>query len=107
MGTVNPRAHVYAAQIGANSAEMAAQGQRVKAAILIQAARHNKTGDYMSAVRVRRSPGPTVRDTIVETTDPNALSIEYGHWWVIDGVRIKWVQGIRIFNKAFNILKRG
>lgn len=109
MGYVYPNAGIEAARIGGSDPEMDVVAARAKLAVLAAAAPHTKTGNYARKVTVKNVPGKSrVRDRLIEATDRESLKIEYGHWWVTPmGIRVKWVKGIRIMNKAFDALKRG
>lgn len=109
MGQVYKNAGIEAARIAGLSPEMDAQAAKAKAVVLGVLASHNKTGSYARRVAVRNVAGQRgVRDRVVEARDPQAMAIEYGHWWVTpEGRRIKWVRGIRVFNRAYDILKKG
>lgn len=102
---VYKNAHVAAATAAGDHPEMDAAANRVKAAILATAARHRKSGDLNRSLIIT-----TVgrgKDRLISSTDPNILSIEYGHWRNnADGQR-EWVEGIRVFNRAYTALKNG
>lgn len=66
---------VVAAQV-AHAPEMLAKAEEAKAAILVFAAAHNKTGHYAGKIAVR--PANRV-DYEVAATDPAAAHIEFGH----------------------------
>ncbi len=109
MGQVYRNAGIEAARIAGNSPQMDATAQRTRGAILGVLASHNKTGHYASGVHTSNVRGRNgVRDRLVEVTDPNALSIEYGHWWITPlGIKVKWIKGLRIVNRAFDLMKGG
>lgn len=104
MGVVYPNASIEAARIGGQSPQMDAAAARTKSAVLAQLASHNKTHAYAARVSVKNVPGKRrVRDRVVSTSDPQALHIEYGHWFVDKYTleKIKWVNGLFIFRNAF------
>lgn len=108
MGAVFANAGYEAARVGGDSPEMDAQALRAKSVVLAVAAPHTKSGQYNTRVKIVADTAGNrgVRHLCVISTDPNALSIEYGHWWVTpEGEVVKWVEGIRIFNRAYDILK--
>lgn len=106
MGQVYPNAGYAAARIAGEDPAFDALAARVKLTILAVAAPHTKTGHYDSSVRIRSEKQKGVRHRVVEVTDPEALKIEYGHWWITPlGVKVKWVKGIRIVNRAYDLLK--
>lgn len=107
MGTVYATAGPEAAKIAGRSPEMDAAAAKTKAVVLALAAGHTKTGNYARNVRSANVRGKNgVRDRLVETTDPAAVSIEFGHWWVTpEGKRIKWIKGLFIFVRARGIVK--
>lgn len=109
MGQVYKNAGIEAAKIGGLDPAMDALAGRTKATILGVSAPHTKTGRWNSSVKTENVRGRSgVRDRLVSVTDPNAMQIEYGHWWVTpEGRRIKWVKGLRLVSKAFTILKGG
>lgn len=111
MGSVDKRAHIYAANYASwhHAALFNEKAAHVKAVVLATIAPHNKAGDLSRSIQIRvRIVGGGVRDLVVESTDPQWPWIEYGHWTVPneDGEK-KWVPGIKVFNRAFNILKKG
>lgn len=108
MGYVQPTAYIHAARVGGDSAEMDATAVRVLGIVTAVAAPHSKTGDYVRALGIRAVYGPSrIRDLLVESTDRNALSIEYGHPWITpEGDYVRDIPGIRIFGRAFDIAKR-
>ena len=82
---------------------MDAAAERVKAEVKSRAARHHDTGAFADSFDVRadlyRERG--VMDRVIESDDPAALSIEYGH---LQGERgsgeRKFIPGQFIFNRA-------
>lgn len=93
--------------MGGNSPEMDVAAARVLATVLGVAAPHTKTGAYNSRLRVKKVAGRNgVSDRAVTTTDPQALAIEYGHWWITpEGKKVRWIKGIRIFNRAYSLMR--
>lgn len=109
MASVTAFAHITAAREASHYPEMAAGALKVKAALLGTIAGHTKSGNLAASIHIRdRVTKAGIVDKLVESTDPNILSIEYGHWWLnpITG-KEQWVEGIRVFWKAYNILKLG
>lgn len=75
-----------AAHLVGESAIMDAAARRIKGRVLAEAARHKQTGAYMASIHIRKvrppahvTPGHYVKDRVIYTDDPAALSIEYGH----------------------------
>ena len=93
-----------AAGVAGLDPEMDAAAERVKDAIVAEAARHSDTGDFAESFEVRRSRYHGVMDRVVVSTDPAALSIEYGHFTRRSkGRRLRrYVPGLMIVNEAVN-----
>ena len=75
-----------AAHLVGESAAMDQAARRVKGRVLAEAARHRQTGAYMASIHIKKvrppnyvTPGHYVKDRVIYTNDPAALSIEYGH----------------------------
>ena len=106
MAKVHRNAGLLAAQIAGFDPEMDAAAERVKAEIQERAARHHDTGAFAESFDVRadlyRERG--VMDRVVESDDPAALSIEYGHFTRRSkGRRLRrFVPGLMIVNEAVN-----
>lgn len=84
MASIEKNAYLKAAIIAGGSHEMDAVAHRLKGNLITEAARHNLTGAFMRSFFVKTVPGETgtgrqVNDRIVGSTDPAALSINYGH----------------------------
>lgn len=61
------------------SVEFDAEAEKLKARIIANAARHAKTGQFISSLGVEKIPGERgVKDRAVYSTDPGALAIEFG-----------------------------
>ena len=106
MAKVYNNAGILAAQVAGLDPEMDAAAERVKAEIKSRAARHHDTGAFADSFDVRadlyRERG--VMDRGIESDDPAALSIEYGHFTRRSKSRRlrKWVPGLMIVNEAVN-----
>lgn len=87
--------------------EMDLAAAKVLARIEAVASRHDKSGDFASSFRVSRVKYHGVTDRMVESTDPAALSIEYGHMTRSSKKRRlrKWVPGLKIVNEAVDSLR--
>lgn len=102
---------VTAAVIAGGRGEMDGAANRVKRAVLAEAAKHRLTGAYAASIRVERVPGISgtgrqVTDRVVSTTDPGALSIEYGHLHRFkNSRRVKWVPGKHIMQNAMQAVR--
>lgn len=72
---------ITAKMAGNNSTALDVVAAQVRAAALSLAAQHRETGNFANSITapqvVRGRNG--VKDRMVSATDPNALSIEYGH----------------------------
>ncbi len=84
MVSIEGHARLTAAIMAGRSSEMDRVANRVKMSVLRIAAESRLTGAFMDSVSVQKVPGEAgvgvrVRDRIIVTTDPAALSIEYGH----------------------------
>lgn len=106
--TVYPRKYVEgeASHLVGESAYMDAVARRVKGKVLAEAARHRRTGAYMASIKIAKvrppayvTPGHYVKDRLIYTDDPAALSIEYGHK-VPGGKSQRPVGGQFIFTRA-------
>ncbi|WP_424216348.1 DUF5403 family protein (plasmid) [Streptomyces sp. BI20] len=60
------------------------------------AAPHSKSGELLASIKMKRAND---KDYVVYTTDPNALSKNYGHF-TEDGS--KWVEGIHFIERGIN-----
>lgn len=108
MASVAKFAHIEAARVASHHPAMDIGAAKVKSVLLGVIASHTKSGDLARSIRVIDRPTKSgVVDRLVESTDPNILSIEYGHWWYNPRGELEWVEGIRVFWKAFGILKAG
>lgn len=105
MGQVYKNAGPDAARVAGLHPDMDVQANLVAMVVRAMIAPHNRTAHLESSIRVRAVPGRSgVTDRLVESTDPAAMHIEYGH---MNRDRTRWVRGIYVFNKAFDLLKRG
>lgn len=106
MAQVYRNAGPEAAIIAGRDPEMDVIALKGKASILSVIAGHTKTGDYARSVRIVTAKGSgKVLDRVVMVTDPNAISIEYGHMWVTpEGKRIKRIKPLMIVHRAFSRL---
>lgn len=99
MAFVRKNASTIAAQIASEHPVFDAEAQKVATAVRAEAAKHNRTGRFLGSIKVETVKGPSgVTDRLVYSDDPNALSIEYGHFTAGDSP--KWVPGIFAFTKA-------
>ncbi|MBU3995588.1 MAG: DUF5403 family protein [Actinobacteria bacterium] len=74
-----------ASHLVGESQAMDAVARRIKGRVLAEAARHRQTGAYMASIKIRTvrppayvTPGHYVKDRLIYTDDPAALSIEFG-----------------------------
>lgn len=109
---VIPNAGPIAAQIAGRSVEMDVVAGRTLRAVRTVAAGHRLTGDYMNSLSVQtvksRLPSRVgyVDDRLVVTTDPAALSIEYGHFVRFKNARrVRWVPGQHIMGRAIGMVR--
>ncbi len=80
MAQVYRAAAIDAAKIAGESATMDAVAGTLMTICQGLAARHSKTGRVAGSFEVGRTPGKRgVTDRLVVNTDPNAVSIEFGH----------------------------
>lgn len=113
MAEVYPQAAILAAREAQDRVEIEAAAHRVLLVWRAVAAYHTVTGQYARSLHlVRDRYGRGIRDWVVYTDDPNAMQIEYGHWLKVDSDHDgtatptgKYVPGLRIGNRAFDILK--
>lgn len=103
-------AHVEAARLVGESDVLDDLAARVQRTVRREAARNRNTGDYINSIKVATRTGPSgVKDRIVYTNDPGALSIEYGHMTIRrhkGSRRASWngtrVPGQYVFTRAFH-----
>lgn len=109
MARVYERAAYEAALIAGNMPEMDEGAEKVLAAVRELAADHHDDGDYEESLHVTREPavkpsrygGKRVTDRLVWTDDPNAISIERGHFQGKMGTpNRRFVPGLFIFMRA-------
>ncbi len=74
-----------ASHLVGESAPMDAAARRIKGRVLAEAMRHRSTGAYMASIHIKKvrppayvTPGHYVKDRLIYTDDPAALTIEYG-----------------------------
>lgn len=80
MAQVFKTAPVKAAKIAGLDPEMDAAAARFEAVLQAEIAKFSKTGDFARSIKTRSISGKKgVRDRLVYSTDPGALSIEFGH----------------------------
>lgn len=96
MAKVYKEAGIVAARIASESDEMDKGARKVRAKVERLADQHIDTGAFKDSLESGPVQGPNgVTDRAVWTTDPNALSIEFGH--MHEG---KFIPGLFIFNRA-------
>lgn len=99
MAWIDPRASLIAARIASVDAVFDAAADEVAAQVRANAAGSKRTGRFLASIKVERVSGPSgVTDRLVYSDDPNAMSIEYGHF--TDGEKPSWVPGKFAFRKA-------
>lgn len=102
MAYVNRMVHLPVSIMVGESSEMDHAADAVRARVVSEASKHRKSGAYINSIKTRKvrgrqGNGKLVTDRIVYTTDPAALSIEYGHE-TLSGTR---VPGQLIFTRAY------
>lgn len=102
MASVNPMIHVKAARIAADDPLMQATARRVQAIAKRVANQHRRTGQFADSIKITRGGG-RVRDWIVYTDDPLAISKEFGHTTPTG----RFVGGIHAFGTALGEGRRG
>lgn len=81
---------------------MDAVAVEVMASVARYAAPHVDTGSFISRMAIRHVPGKKrVVDRVVESYDPAALSIEFGH--LTQGRRVRRVPAQRVMGRAARI----
>ena len=89
------------------SRELDRAADAVKARVIAEASRHKLTGAYIASIKIanvpgRQGSGTRVTDRLIYSDDPNAMSIEYGHF---QGKRNtpnrKRMPGQHIFERAY------
>lgn len=80
MAQVFKTAPVKAAKIAGLDPEMDAAAARFEVALQAEIAKFSKSGDFSRSIKNRRISGKKgVKDRLIYSTDPGALSIEFGH----------------------------
>lgn len=95
MAKVYKNAHIEAAKIASNDPQMEARAKRVHGIARAEAAKHIDSGDYYNSIKIKRGRG-RVKDWIIYSDDPLALSKEFGH----AGPDKIWIEGVHAFGKA-------
>lgn len=97
MVSLNRTIGTRAAKIAAESPEFEDGAQSIARDVRAEAGKHRVTGDFQSSVVVKPVKGSRgVTDRLVTSTDPAALSIEYGH--LVKSKRgVKYVRGKHVF----------
>ncbi|WP_159794459.1 DUF5403 family protein [Puerhibacterium puerhi] len=98
MAEVFKRAHIDAAQIAGDSAEMDAVADELAALARARAAGH---GSLAGRIEVERSR----KDRLVVLDHPEAAYVEFGH--VHNRDRTQWVPGLHIMRNAYNDMPEG
>ena len=102
MASVNASVNRLAARLATQDPLMKATADKVQAIAKREAAKHVDSGDFESSIKQTRGHG-YVRDFIVYTDDPLAITKEYGH--TTPGGR--FVPGIHAFGIALGEGARG
>jgi len=101
---VNRRTGVEVAKIVGLSREMDVVADKVLDAAQMLAARHRQTGSYMESMKIEKVKGKRgVVDRLIVATDPQSISIEYGHVAEVGEDFIgppRWVPGQHIMGGA-------
>lgn len=102
MATVDRMVHLPVSIMVGKSREMDRAAEGVRDRVIANAMRHRLSGAYIGSIKIgrvrgRQGNGLLVTDRLVFTTDPGALSIEYGHKNSRSG---KFVPGQYIFTRA-------
>ena len=109
MARVYERAAYEAALIAGNMPEMDEGAEEVLAAVRELATEHRDDGDYLRSLHLTREPaakpsrygGKRITDRVVWTDDPNAVSIERGHYQGKMGTPgRRFIPGLFIFLRA-------
>lgn len=91
-----------AARMASAGTVMDAVAVEVMASVARYAAPHVDTGSFISRMAIRHVPGKKgVVDRVVESYDPAALSIEFGH--LTKGRRVRRVPAQRVMGRAARI----
>lgn len=101
MASVNPRVNPVVAKLVADAPELKKVADVVYDTARATAAEHADSGEFERSIKVTRGGGQ-VRDWIVYSDDPAALSKEYGHT-TPNG---RFIPGIHAFGKALGEGKR-
>lgn len=102
MAKVYKTATKAASIIAAGDPLMRQTAERVESTAKAEAAKHKDSGDYLRSIQTARGGGQ-VKDYIVYSDDPLAISKEFGHT-TPDG---KFVDGVHAFGKALAAGARG
>lgn len=100
MGWVDRDTNKIVAGLPGVTATLKETAERQKAKIMAKAAGHVETGWLISHIDVRRH----ARGYAIVFTDPNIISINYGHWLreTRRGPKIRWVEGIHIIEEGLS-----
>lgn len=98
-----------AARIAGRSPIMDKVAADVLASIKAVAERHRASGDYVQSLKIVRGKGKFgVEDRGIIADDPNAVSIEYGHFAGKKGTEGRsYVQGQFILTQGANAYRKG
>lgn len=110
MAKVYKNAGLEAARIAGRHREMDHAAAKVLSAIKAEAAAHTDTGAFAASFSVSDAmyTHRMVKDRVISSDDPNALSIEYGHLTrrgAAPGHVRRQVAGLMIVNKAVDRLR--
>ncbi|MFG2620735.1 DUF5403 family protein [Streptomyces sp. NPDC048507] len=100
MGWVDPRTNEIAAGLPGVKSALKEAAERQKAKVMAKAAGHVESGWLINHIEVQEHE----KGYAIVFTDPNILSINYGHWYrrTKKGPPIKWVDGIHIIEEGLH-----
>lgn len=100
MGWVDPRTNEIVAGLPGVTAALKEAAERQKAKVMAKAAGHVDSGWLINHIDIRRHN----KGYAIVFTDPNIISINYGHWLreTKRGPKLRWVEGIHIIEEGLS-----
>ncbi|SHN24741.1 DUF5403 family protein [Streptomyces yunnanensis] len=100
MGWVHPRTNEIVAGLPGVKAALKETAGKQKSKVMAKAAGHVETGWLIEHISVEEHD----KGYAIVFTDPNIISINYGHWLrkSKNGPPIKWVEGIHIIEEGLH-----